>query len=237
MERRLANTVGIILVLSGAAALIYNPMLPIIRMRGGLYIASTAVFTVGLTLGLMPFMAPKQRSLGALFIPATPILATSAILFATAMFGRWTSWGDLWPLEVLAVALGCTLTGIYCRSVWFGIPAILIGVNGLILAFCNATGEWEAWSVLWAAEPLAVGLVFLLIAARLHSKVLTVIGLAFCGFSWIAFEGMIALTSLDVGLFRIGGAVTLIGIGLVLLGLNTSRGAETTEPAPTKKGV
>ncbi|MBN1428364.1 MAG: hypothetical protein JXB07_08260 [Anaerolineae bacterium] len=237
MEKRLANTIGIILVFCGAVALIYNPMLPIIRMRGGLYIAGTAVSIVGLTLGLLPFMAPKKRGLGALFIPAIPILTTGGILFATAVFGRWTSWGALWPLEVLAVALGFALAGIYLRSVWLGIPAILIGVNGLVLAFCNITGEWEAWSVLWSAEPLAVGLAFLLIAARQHSKVLAFIGLAFCGFAWMAFEGMIALTLYDAQLFRIGGAATLIGMGVVLLGLNVFRGGEPAQPAATSKGV
>lgn len=237
MEKRLANAIGIVLVISGAMALVYNPVLPIIRMRGGLYIAGVAVFTVGLALGLLPFVARQHRGLGALFIPAAPILATSAILFATAALSRWTSWEALWPLEILAVALGCALAGIYCRSVWFGIPAILIGMNGLILAFCNITGEWGAWSVLWAAEPMAVGLVFLLIAARQRSKVLALIGLAFCGFAWVAFEGMIALTSFDVRLFRIGGAATLIAIGLALLGLNASRAGEPAQPAATNKGV
>ena len=237
MEKRLANTVGIILVIAGAMALVYNPMLPIIRIQGGLYIASAAVSTVGLTLGLLPFIARGQRGLGVLFILAAPILATGAILFATAVFGRWASWEGLWPLEVLAVALGCALAGVYCRSVWFGVPAILIGVNGLVLGFCNVTGEWEAWSVLWSMEPLAVGLALLLIAAKLRSKVLAFIGLAFCAFAWIAFEGMIALTSFDAGLFRIGGAATLIAIGLALLGLNVSREGEPAQPAATSKGV
>jgi hypothetical protein len=104
--------------------------------------------------------------------------------------------------------------------VWLGIPAILIGANGLVLAFCNTTGLWSAWSVLWTIEPLAIGLVQLLIAARTHSTATAIVGLSFCGFAGVAFIGMSELMAFNGLLFRLAGPALLIvlGGGLVLAG-------------------
>jgi hypothetical protein len=176
------------------------------------------VLGIGLALGLMALGAVKQRGLGTLFIPAVPIFTTGAILFVASLFNHWSVWAMLWPLEVLAVAVGFLLAAVFSRNVWLGIPAILIGMNGLVLAFCNTTGLWNAWSVLWTVEPLAIGLVQLLVAARTHSLAVTIVGLSFCGFAGVAFIGMSELLAFNGLLFRIAGPALLIvlGGGLVL---------------------
>jgi hypothetical protein len=126
----------------------------------------------------------------------------------------------LWPFEVVSLALGFAMAALFGRVVWLGIPAILIGANGLVLAFCNATGLWHWWSVLWAIEPLAVGLCLLLIAWQTRSTVVGAVGLAFCGFSGFAFVGMTALLSFDGWVLRMAGPAFIILAGLGLMALN-----------------
>jgi hypothetical protein len=86
------------------------------------------------------------------------VLTTGAILLYASLTDNWDVWAVAWTLEVLALALGFALSAFFMRVPGFAIPAFIVGVNGLMLAFCAVTGLWEAWAILWPIEFLAVGL-------------------------------------------------------------------------------
>jgi len=224
MNKLFSFVSGTALILLGVIALAGNVLLSIInpglRWWDAWRLWPMIVLGAGVLLAVLAFGALKQRGLGLLFIPAVPVLATGSILMFASFFNQWGVWALLWPLEVLAVAGGFVLAAIFARNVWLGIPAILIGLNGVVLAFCNTTGLWGAWSVLWTVEPLAVGLVLLLIAARTRSLAVTVVGLSLCAFAFVAFTGMTTLLAFNGLLFRIAGPALLIvlGGGLLLAG-------------------
>jgi hypothetical protein len=175
------------------------------------------IVALGLLFVLVPLIGFRTPGLGVFFIPGMPILTTGGILMLNSLFNWWDAWAWLWPLEILSVAVGFILAAIFTRVVWFGIPAILIGANGLVLAFCNVTGLWGWWSVLWTVEPLALGLCFLLIAASTRSAAVAIIGGVFCSFAAMAFLGMSSLLSFGGLFFQLAGPAAIILLGLFLL--------------------
>jgi hypothetical protein len=134
-----------------------------------------------------------------------------------SLFDSWDIWSYLWPLEVLSLALGFMFAALYMRSPWLAIPAILIGLNGLVLQFCAVTGLWEAWSVLWTVEPLAIGMILLLVGVLTNTKPMVAVGLAICGFAAAAAMGMLVLLSVGLWAFRYIVPLGLIGVGALVL--------------------
>jgi hypothetical protein len=177
----------------------------------------------GLFLAAIPFLAPAHRGLGALFIPAFPLLTTGSILFLASLFNIWEIWSLLWPLEILSVAAGFFFAALYARSVWLSIPAILVGANGLVLAFCNLTGLWHWWVVLWTVEPLAVGVSLLLVGLKTRTRALNVVGLLFCMFAGAMATMMSAILFSTWRLFNLFWPSALIFTGVILLFLGLGR--------------
>lgn len=216
MQRLFSIILGVGLIVAGVVTLALNLALPLwnIHLIGAWRLWPLAVVAVGLLFTLPPVLVSGQRGLGALFIPGLPVLATGGILLLGSLFNRWGVWHWLWPVEVLAVAAGFILAAGYLRVVWLLIPAIFIGLNGLVLQFCAVTGWWSAWQVLWTVEPLAVGLVLCLVAFKTRSAAVFAVALTVCALSGVAALGMLALFS---GLWRLG--FTLSAVGLILLGI------------------
>jgi len=178
---------------------------------------------VGLFLAAIPLLNPARRGLGALFIPALPILTTGSILFFASLFNHWSLWGLLWPLEILSVAVGFFLSALFTGFVWLGIPAILVGANGLVLAFCNLTGLWSWWAVLWTIEPLALGLCLLLVGLKTHAKAVSAIGLLFCAFAGVMATMMSAILFSTWRVFSLFWPMALVFTGAILLLLGLGR--------------
>lgn len=176
-----------------------------------------AIIGLGLFLTLLGMYSLSKREMGALFIPSVPILALGAILLYTSVFDAWVFWSFAWTLLILSVALGFTLAALFSRQVWFGIPAVIIGLNGAALAFTSLTGWWNAWSVLWTIEPLAIGITLLLVFAGTRSLPVLVVGLAFCGLALFSFLGMLGILLLGPWLLRLAGPAILILAGASLL--------------------
>ncbi len=185
----------------------------------------------GLFLAAIPFLTPGRRGLGVLFIPAFPILTNGSILFFASLFNIWKIWSLAWPLEILSVAAGFLFAALYARSVWLGVPAILVGANGLVLAFCNLTGLWQWWIVFWTVEPLALGLCLLMLGLKSRTKVLSVIGLLFCVFAGAMASMMAALLFSTWRLFSLFWPVALIFTGGLLLFLGLGRNLISPRPA------
>ena len=219
MNKQFSAMVGIVLILLGASALVFNLAMPVLGLNVWRSLIwrfwPLIVVGLGLVFMLLPLLATGRRGMGALFIPGMPILTTGGILLFTSVFPVWGAWEWLWPLEVLGVALGFLFAAIWMRLIWLLIPAIILGANGVVFQFCTLTGLWGAWAVLWTIEPLAVGLAFLLVGAAKRLAGLFLAGTILCG---VAGVGLVGMTLAGPGwwLIRLAGPVILIGVGFLL---------------------
>lgn len=212
-ERSLSLIFGLALVAIGGLSLLGNTLLAMQAWR----LWPLTVIIAGIALTLPGFFGLKRRGFGSFFIPGIPLLTTGGILMFASLFDRWNVWELAWPLEVLGVALGFALAAIFMRVAGLAIPAMIIGVNGLILAFCNLTGLWSAWAILWPFEPLSIGLGLLIVGVlnrsagtKLAGLILT--GLAGAGFFIASFFSMFNDTFLR---FAVPGMLVLCGLILV----------------------
>jgi general stress protein CsbA len=156
--------------------------------------------------------------LSGLFIPGIPTLTTGIILFIASAAVNWHIWAFLWPLEVISLGLGFVLMAIFLRIPWLMIPASIIGLNGLVLQFCAATGLWNSWAVLWTVEPFAVGLPMLLIGMIRKIEGVRMAGIILCGFAGLAFAAMSALLVTSVWITRLIGPAIVLILGILLVG-------------------
>jgi hypothetical protein len=145
---------GITLLVIGVAALVGNLFLATKAWR----LWPLIIVLAGLGLTFPGFLGFTQRGFGAFFIPGIPVLTTGAILLFASLTDHWEIWAVAWVLEILGLALGFILAAIFMRVPGLAIPAFIIGINGMMLAFCAVTGLWQSWAILWPIEFLAVGL-------------------------------------------------------------------------------
>jgi hypothetical protein len=237
MNKRFSIFMGVSLIVVGLLALGGNLLFSLLgfdfRWWQFWRLWPLVVVALGILLALPPVFMRHQRWTGVFFIPAVPIWVTGSILMFASTFDAWGAWAYLWPLEVLGLALGFMFASLYARSSALAVPAVIIGMNGLVLQFCALTGLWGWWAVLWGIEPLAVGLALLLIGVQNNSKGVIAAGLAFCGFSGVAIFGMSALLLVGGWIFRIFIPAGLILIGVLVLALPfLSRSEKPEPPAP-----
>ncbi|MCA9945986.1 MAG: hypothetical protein KC449_21030 [Anaerolineales bacterium] len=217
MKKRTANFGGLLLILLGVLALLDGTLWPLLGWRFGIWhMWPLLVGAVGLSFIAAPILFPKERSLNWLFIPGFPVLVTSSLLFLGSVFRIWGIWEFLWPLVILGLAVGFLVTAVFVRNIWLMIPAIIVGVNGLIFLFCAITGLWEWWAFLWTLEPLAVGLALLVASGGTHPRLIKA-GLILC----VVAVGFFSMMSFVLsGWMSVVGAVLLIvaGAGLIAHG-------------------
>lgn len=217
MKNRQANYGGLILILLGGVALLNSAVGTLFGWHFGLWrFWPLLVSALGLSFIAAPILFPRRRGLKALFIPGFPILITSSLLLLGSIFNVWGVWEYLWPLIVIGLAVGFLVSAVFMRNIWLMFPAIIVGVNGLILQFCAATGLWHLWAILWPLEPLSVGLALLVASAGVRPKMIWA-GLIVCLIS----VGLFSLMSLVLsGWVSMVGAVLLIlaGAGLIAHG-------------------
>ena len=221
MNKSLSLLTGITLVLIGVIALMFTFVAPVLGLhvwRLGVWrLWPWLVVGAGLLCALPPFLVRRQPGWGILFIVGLPILATGGILLFTSVFNVWGAWAWLWPLELLALAAGFLFAALYARSIWLIIPAIIIGLNGLVMQGCAITGLWSAWAVLWTVEPLSVGLSLLVASAPTRSSGLFVAGLILCGLAGLGLVGMSSIVFARWWPIRLMGPLVLILVGGLLL--------------------
>ncbi len=220
MNKKLALFTGLGLIAAGVLGLLGDMgfSLPVFPLMWHIPALLWPLLVVGVgLLFVVPALLGRSRKLALLFIPGLPVLATGAILAFANTTGFWWAWSYLWPVEVTAVAAGFLLAGLRMRSIWPILPAILIGLNAVVLQFCALTGLWQSWAVLWSIEPLAIGLCLLLIAVKKHSSALLIISLVICGFAGVAFTSGAAIFLYHWQPLRLSLPLSLIAIGAVVL--------------------
>lgn len=231
MNKRLLNLIGMGLILVGALSLVFNlavpwlgPMLAVwaVGLLWPLAIISTGAICLG-----TPFLRHDRRALGSLSIIFGMLtLTTGGVLFMANLFNDWDIWTWLWPVNILGLALGFFVAAAYSRSIWLVVPAVIIGMTGLVLQFCAYTGMWAAWAVIWPVEPLAVGLALLIVAVKKHSKGLFIAGFSLwgvAGIGWISVLLSAAVPGSKLGLLNLVGPVLFIAGGGLLLVWNVFR--------------
>ena len=208
MKKRQANFGGWILILLGSVALLNGALETLFGWHFGLWrFWPLLVSVLGLGFIAAPILFPRQRGLKALFIPGFPILVTSSLLLLGSVFNAWGVWEHLWPLIIIGLAVGFLAASLFLRNIWLMIPAIIVGMNGLIFQFCAVTGLWHLWAVLWPLEPLSVGLALLVASAGVRPKMIWA-GLIVC----LVSVSLISLMSLILS-----GWVSMVGAVLLIL--------------------
>jgi hypothetical protein len=220
MNKQFPVVVGVGLVLLGILALCFALVIPMLGLSlwfwGPWRLWPLLVVGLGLLLVAPPVLVRGRPGLGLLFVPGVPVLTTGAILFLASVLDWWNVWEWLWPQEVLALGFGFLFAAIYMGSVWLTVPAIIIGLNGMVFQFCALTGLWEAWAVLWTIEPLAVGLALLVFGSVNHSRGLFTAGLVVCGLAGMALIGIAGILTLGA-LWRGWWLANLITPAIIIL--------------------
>jgi hypothetical protein len=213
VERSLSLIFGLALVSIGILSLLGNTILVTQAWR----LWPLTVVIVGITLCIPGFFGLMRRGFGSFFILGIPVLTTGGILMFASLFSRWEVWSLAWPLEVIGLALGFALAAIFMRVAGLAIPAVILGINGLMLAFCNLTGLWSAWAILWPIEPLAIGLGLLIVGVLNRSPGAKLAGLILTGIAGAGFFIASFISVLNGTLLRFAAPGMLILTGLILV--------------------
>ncbi len=198
----------------------------VIALAGNVFLATKAwrlwpvvVVLAGAALTFPGFLGFVHRGFGAFFIPGIPVLTTGGILLFASLTNHWEVWAIAWTLEILGLALGFVMAALFMRAPGLAIPAFIIGVNGMMFAFCAATGLWQSWAILWPIEFLAVGLGLLVLgianqSAGVKTAASILLTIAGGGFFITAFlsifnDNSIMKFAVPVMLLVTGGLLTL----------------------------
>jgi hypothetical protein len=215
MKRNISPLInGTILVAIGLLSLAANILLkteawrfwPITVVLAGLGLTAPALFSA------------RNHRLGSFFIPGLPVLATGGILLAASLTENWGIWTWAWSLIVLALGLGFGLASIAMRASGLAIPAFIVGINGLFLAFCAVTGLWAAWALMWPIEPLAVGLGLLVVGFAERSAGAKQAGMILTGIAGAGFFLASFISIFNASMLRFAVPAMLVLTGLVLIG-------------------
>jgi hypothetical protein len=63
-----------------------------------------------------------------------------------------------WPFVIIAVGVFLLLLGLLAGAPGLSVPASIVAGIGGILAYQNATGNWESWAYIWTLIPGFVGI-------------------------------------------------------------------------------
>ena len=225
MEKRTTLVIGAALVLFGLMSLSCSAMSLLLGldMLGFVWrLWPVMIIVLGLLFIAAPLLARNKRGLGALFIPGMVLLTTGGMLLFASILDAWSLWAALWPMMLISLATGFLFAAAYMRVSGMLIPAVILGLNGLVFQFCALTGLWSWWSVLWVIEPLSVGLALLAVGTLGRKSGIIRAGLIVCGVAAAGFLLMISILG-DWWPLRLAGPLFVILAGATLLGWGTFR--------------
>ncbi len=232
-DRTIFLVIGLGLIGIGALSFAGNMILQMEAWR--LWPIVVILFGLGLTApGLWGF---KRRGLGSFFIPGIPVLTTGIILLVASLLNRPGVWAAAWPFEVTGLAFGFVLAAIFMRLPALAIPAFILGANGILLVFCNLTGLWQAWVLLWPIEPLSVGLGLLVLAFFKKSSGTRVAAVVLFFVAGAGFFAMSFISIFNATILRLGAPLMLVLTGILLAGLSFFKKTPEAVSAPPEPPV
>jgi serine/threonine protein kinase len=80
------------------------------------------------------------------------ILANACMLTIAAPTNLWELYDPGWPIQLFLVSWGLCIIMFVASSIWMLVPTGPVFVTGLILTYCQFTGNWEQWNFLWVLE-------------------------------------------------------------------------------------
>jgi hypothetical protein len=120
-----------------------------------------------------------------------------------------------------------------CALPALAIPASIVGVNGLVLAFCNLTGLWQSWALLWPIEPLSVGLGLLVLGLAKRSYGVNLAAVILCIIAGVGFFFTSFFSMFNFSILRFAVPVMLVLTGLIIAAASfIKRNDPAPAPAP-----
>jgi hypothetical protein len=213
-----------------------------IALLGNIFLATKAwklwpiiIVLAGIGLTAPGFFGFTRRGFGSFFIPGIPVLTTGMILLYASLTDNWGVWAVAWTLEVLAFALGFALAAIFMRVPGLAIPAFIVGVNGVMFAFCAVTGLWQSWAILWPIEFLSVGLGLLALGIANHSAGVKTAASILFAIAGGGFFITVFVSKFNQGVLKFAVPVMLLLTGVLMIGtflLRQSTAAIETPETP-----
>jgi serine/threonine-protein kinase len=84
-------------------------------------------------------------------------IGNMAALWVVGLTDTGTVFEVGWPIELFLLSLGLCVIMNTTGVIWMLIPVIILLGNGVILAYCTLTENWEHWVFLWPLEILLIG--------------------------------------------------------------------------------
>jgi serine/threonine protein kinase len=100
---------------------------------------------------------PSSRARAILSGIGVVLLYNLLAVWIGGLTGRWTLLGRGWPIQLIVIALGLSVIMYSTRVIWLLLPSAILLGNGLLFAYCQITGRWAIWAVLWPLEPALIG--------------------------------------------------------------------------------
>ncbi len=85
------------------------------------------------------------------------VVGNMAALWVAGLTDSWNIFEFGWPIELFLLSLGLCVIMNTTGVIWMLIPVIILLGNGVLLAYCTLTENWEHWIFLWPLEVLIVG--------------------------------------------------------------------------------
>lgn len=145
-------------------------------------------------------------------------------LFSFNVFNLFQNWDLPYPVYILALGVILIVIGLLGRQNWLGFTIVgsIVAVSGALLAFQDATQDYQTWAYLWALVfPGSIGVALTLHGIstqdnqRLRAGLRTIgVALVLTLIGWSFFEGVIDLSGYHLDrITHFAGPLLLILIG------------------------
>ena len=97
----------------------------------------------------------RRRSSGGLSILGAIgllVMGNVCLLTIAVPMDWWDIYDVGWPIQIFLLSWGLCMIMFVTSSIWMLIPTGLMFVTGIILTYCQLTGNWDYWSFLWIFE-------------------------------------------------------------------------------------
>ncbi|MCP4539428.1 MAG: protein kinase [Chloroflexi bacterium] len=80
------------------------------------------------------------------------VLGNVCLLTMAVPMDWWDLYDIGWPIQIFLLSWGLCMIMFVTSSIWTLIPTGLALVTGIILTYCQLTGNWDHWNFLWIFE-------------------------------------------------------------------------------------